>query len=63
MVLERFGVALVRGFGIAQRDDALDWVKEQDDRRECRQRLLFGAAIAAALGAGVTALLLTLRLL
>lgn len=56
----RFGVALVRGLGIPQRDDALDWVKEQEDRRECPQRLLLGAAIAAA-RAG--ALLLTLRLL
>ena len=41
MGLERVRIALLRGFDIPQgpmREDALDWVKEREDRRE-RQRL------------------------
>jgi hypothetical protein len=33
----RFKLMLVRGFGIAQRDDALNWVKKQEDRRPPHQ--------------------------
>jgi hypothetical protein len=32
------------------REDALEWVKEQEDRRERLQRIVLVAAIAAALG-------------
>jgi hypothetical protein len=37
MGLERLRIALLRGFDIPggeMRDDALDWVKEQEDRQE-----------------------------
>src|SRR5262249_50224951 len=42
MGLERVRIALLRGFDIPQgamREDALDWVKEQEKRRGRRQRL------------------------
>ena len=64
MGLERGRIALLRGFDIPQgqmREDALDWVKEQEDRRERRQRSMLGAAIAAAVGAWLAALLLLSR--
>ena len=45
------------------REDALDWVKEQEERRERCQRILLVAAIAAAVGSLVSRLaLLTSRL-
>jgi len=37
------------------REDALDWVKEQEERRERGQRILLVAAIAAAVGAWLAA--------
>jgi hypothetical protein len=64
MGLERVRIALLRGFDIPRgpmREDALDWVKEQEDRRERRQRSMLGAAIAAAIGAWLAALLLLSR--
>jgi hypothetical protein len=51
MGLERVRIALVRGFDIPRgpmREDALDWVKEQEERRERGQRIVLVAAIAAA---------------
>jgi hypothetical protein len=65
MGLERVRIALLRGFDIPRgpmREDALDWVKEQEDRRERRQRSMLGAAIAAAIGAWLAALILLGRL-
>jgi hypothetical protein len=58
MGLERVRIALVRGFDIPRgpmREDALDWVKEQEERRERCQRILLVAAIAAAVGAWLAA--------
>jgi len=66
MGLERVRIALVRGFDIPRgpmREDALDWVKGQEDRRERRQRIVMVATIAGALGAWLAALLLLSRLL
>ncbi len=66
MGLERVRIALLRGFDIPRgpmREDALDWVKEQEDRRERRQRISFVATIAATLGAWIAALILLSRLL
>jgi hypothetical protein len=66
MGLERVRIALLRGFDIPQgpmREDALDWVKEQEDRRERRQRISFVATIVAALGAWISVLMLLSRLL
>ena len=66
MGLERVCIALVRGFDIPRgpmREDALDWVKEQEDRRESRQRIVMVATIVGALGAWLAALLLLSRLL
>jgi hypothetical protein len=66
MGLERVRIALLRGFDIPQgpmREDALDWVKEQEDRRERRQLISFVATIAATLGAWIAALILLSRLL
>jgi len=54
MGLERVRIALVRGFDIPRgpmREDALDWVKEQEDRRERRHHITMVATIAAAIGA------------
>ena len=54
MGLERVRIALVRGFDIPRgpmREDALYWVKEQEERRERRQQLMFVATIGAAIGA------------
>ena len=54
MGLERVRIALVRGFDIPRgpmREDALDWVKEQEDRRERRHHIIMVATIAAAIGA------------
>ena len=65
MGLERVRIALVRGFDIPRgqmREDALDWVKEQEDRRDGQQRIVMVATIAAALGAWLAALMLLLRL-
>jgi hypothetical protein len=42
------------------REDALEWVKEQEDRRERRQRITLVAAITAAVGAWLAALILLL---
>ena len=64
MGLERVRIALLRGFDIPRgpmREDALDWVKEQEERREGRQRILV-ATIAAAVGAWIAALILLSRL-
>jgi hypothetical protein len=63
MGLERVRIALVRGFDIPRgpmREDALEWVKEQEDRRERRQRITLVAAITAAVGAWLAALILLL---
>jgi hypothetical protein len=65
MGLERVRIALVRGFDIPRgpmREDALDWVREQEERRERRQRVIFAATIAAAIGAWLAALVLLSRL-
>jgi hypothetical protein len=66
MGLERVRIALVRGFDIPRgpmREDALDWVKEQEDWRERRQRIMMAATIAAAVGAWLAALMLLSRML
>ena len=44
------------------REDALDWVREREDRRERRQRIIMVATIAAAIGAWLAALILLGRL-
>jgi hypothetical protein len=65
MGLERVRIALVRGFDIPRgpmREDALDWVKEQEERRERRQQLMLVATIGAAIGAWAAALILLSRL-
>ena len=65
MGVERVRIALVRGFDIPRgpmREDALDWVKEQEERRERRQQLMFVATIGAAIGAWAAALILLSRL-
>jgi hypothetical protein len=65
MGLERVRIALLRGFDIPQgpmREDALDWVKEQEDRRERRHRISFIATMAAAVGAWLAAVILLSRL-
>jgi hypothetical protein len=40
------------------REDALDWVAEQEDRQERRQDIILVATILAAVGAWVAALAL-----
>jgi hypothetical protein len=65
MGLERVRIALVRGFDIPRgpmREDALDWVREQEERRERLQRVILAATIAAAIGAWLAALVLLSRL-
>jgi hypothetical protein len=66
MGLERVRIALLRGFDIPRgpmREDALDWVKEQEERQERRQFIILVATIVAAVGAWVAALaVLTSRL-
>jgi hypothetical protein len=65
MGLERVRIALVRGFDIppgSMRDDALDWVKEQEDRQERRHRIILVATIVAAIGTWIAALMLLSRL-
>jgi hypothetical protein len=65
MGLERVRVALLRGFDIPQgpmREDALDWVKEQEVRRGRRHSIIMIATIAAAIGAWLAALILLSRL-
>jgi hypothetical protein len=65
MGLERVRIALLRGFDIPQgpmREDALDWVKEREDRRERRHRIIMVSTIAAAIGAWLAALILLGRL-
>ena len=66
MGLERVRIALVRGFDIPRgpmREDALHWVREQEDRRDRRQHIVLVATIAAAAGAWLAALILLSRLL
>jgi len=63
MGLERVRIALLRGFDIPRgkmREDALDWVKEQEDRRDRRQSIIMAATIVAAIGAWLAALILLL---
>ena len=65
MGLERVRIALLRGFDIPRgpmREDALDWVKEQEDRRERSQRIVTVSAITGAVGAWLAALILLSRL-
>ena len=65
MGLERVRIALLRGFDIPRgqmREDALDWVKEQEDRRERRHRIIMVSTVAAAIGAWLAALILLGRL-
>jgi hypothetical protein len=65
MGLERVRIALVRGFDIPRgpmREDALDWVKEQEDRRERSQHTVMIATIVGAVGAWLAALILLSRL-
>ena len=65
MGLERVRIALLRGFDIPQgqmREDALDWVKEQEDQRGRRQRIIMVSTLAAAIGAWLAALILLGRL-
>ena len=62
---ERVRIALFRGFDIPRgpmRENALDWVKEQEDRRDRRQRIIMVATIVAAIGAWLAALILLSRL-
>jgi hypothetical protein len=64
MGLERVRIALLRGFDIPRgpmREDALDWVKEQEERRERRQDILLVAVITAAVGAWIASLMLLSR--
>jgi hypothetical protein len=66
MGLERVRIALLRGFDIPRgqmREDALDWVKEQEERRERSQRIVLVATITAAAGAWVAAVILLSQLL
>jgi hypothetical protein len=59
MGLERVRIALLRGFDIPRgpmREDALDWVKEQEERQERRQHFILVATIIAAVGAWIAAL-------
>ena len=66
MGLERVRIALLRGFDIPRgqlREDALDWVKEQEDRRERRQWIMLVATIAAAIGAWLAAIVVLSALL
>jgi len=61
MGLERVRIALLRGFDIPRgpmREDALDWVSEQEDRQEGRQRMMLMATIMAAAGSWIAALAL-----
>jgi hypothetical protein len=61
MGLERVRIALLRGFDLPRgpmREDALDWVAEQEDRQESRQRIILIATIMAAVGAWIAALTL-----
>jgi hypothetical protein len=61
MGLERVRIALLRGFDIPRgpmREDALDWVAEQEDKQEGRQHIILVATILAAVGAWVAALTL-----
>jgi hypothetical protein len=44
------------------REDALDWVKEQEDRRERSQRIVTVSAIADAVGAWLATLIPLSRL-
>jgi len=44
------------------REDALDWVREQEEGRERRQGVILAATIAAAIGAWLAALVLLSRL-
>jgi len=63
MGLERVRIALLRGFDIPRgkmREDALDWVKKQEDRRDRRQSIIMAATIVAAIGAWLAALILLL---
>ena len=63
MGLERVRIALLRGFDIPRgqmREDALDWVREQEEGRERRQRVILAATIAAAIGAWLAVLILLL---
>ena len=65
MGLERVRIALVRGFDIPRgpmREDALDWVKEQEDRLDRRARITMVATVGAAVGAWLAALILVSRL-
>jgi hypothetical protein len=65
MGLERVRIALIRGFDIPRgpmREDALEWVKEQEELRERRQRISFVATLAAAGGAWLAAVILLSRL-
>jgi hypothetical protein len=65
MGLERVRIALLRGFDIPRgpmRENALDWVKEQEELRERRQRIIMVSTIAAAIGAWLAALILLGRL-
>ena len=53
MGLERLRIALLRGFDIPggqMRDDALDWVTEQEDRLGRLQHVILVATIIAELG-------------
>jgi hypothetical protein len=65
MGLERLRIALLRGFDIPggqMREDALNWVKEQEDRLGRRQHVILVATIVAAAGAWIAALMLLSRL-
>jgi hypothetical protein len=59
MGLERVRVALLRGFDLPRgemRDEALEWVAEQEQRHERRQQVICVATIATLLAAIVAAL-------
>ena len=59
MGLERVRIDIPQG---PMREDALDWAKEQEDRRERRYRIIVDSTIAAAIGAWLAALILLGRL-
>ena len=45
------------------REDALAWVRKQEDRRERHHRIIMVATVAAAIGAWLAALILLLGML
>jgi hypothetical protein len=64
MGLERVRIALVQGFDIPRgpmREDALEWIAEQETRQERHQRIMLIAVMVGAVGAWLAALMLLSR--